>query len=81
MGDYIETETFDSAEEFVKALRPLSGCWMPEPSDWIFRGQAKVLPLLPSAMRPDGLKKLKNAGRDHIAPHDATNSPVRGSIG
>ena len=56
LGDLVvRTLSYESAEQFMKALHPLAG-WTPRFSSWIFRGHGNAnWKLLPSAHRPNAL--------------------------
>lgn len=50
----IQTDVFDSAEDFLNALGRRDRRWGGNPNDWVFRGHAEVdWSLVPSALRPD----------------------------
>jgi len=69
------------AEEFLDMLSPRHEFWQPDPSAWVFRGQAKDWPLLPKAYRkqpPDpfaefGVSSVPSGGADawHSSPWKA----------
>lgn len=50
----------ETARELIAALSPLNSAWGYRPNDlgWIFRGQGRCWPLLPSAHRPDAFNKF-----------------------
>jgi hypothetical protein len=60
---FISEESFDTALDFLDALRCRDRRWLPTPSDWIFRGHAaSTWQLNPMALRPGTLLEFKRGG-------------------
>jgi hypothetical protein len=66
----IQEEAFNTAEEFLDALRITDQRWLTESqwvSQWIFRGQRKSdWKLIPSAWRTEQLDRSKNSYRQEV---------------
>ena len=79
----IAERSFDSAREFLEALRPINEPWSPAPSGaapWLFRGQANAAwSLVPNVWRPDPdpLDVLREHYRPQIARALAETRPQR----
>ena len=66
LGEGVVEHVFDSPDDLVRALRPLSGLW-PEPRNWIYRGHAdSEWALVPSAHRAEPWRSFPP---DPIVPH------------
>ncbi len=55
MPEHTQQEDFDTAEELMQALTPTASNakWLPDPSDWCFRGQDRADDgLVPTSFRP-----------------------------
>lgn len=81
----IAERSFDSAREFLEALRPVNAPWSPATNGaapWLFRGQANAAwSLVPNVWRegPDPLDVLRDRYREAVGQELAKRRPQEGT--